>query len=68
MIISDHSPVILQIADSIPKGSDYLLFPSYLAKEDDFRKLLRGWWLEFADNNSVHEIPLDYTGRPPRRS
>lgn len=55
LVISDHSPLILQLSDTYPRGSDFLWrFPTYLAKEDSFSALLRGWWLEYSSANETH--------------
>lgn len=55
LVISDHAPVIQQIADTYPRGSDFTWrFSAYLAKDDSFSDLLRGWWLEYAASNKAH--------------
>lgn len=55
MIISDHAPVILQIADVFPRGKDILWrFPTYLASDEEFKSLLKGWWLEYTSTNAIH--------------
>lgn len=56
LVISDHSPIILHLADIYPRSTDYIWrFPTYLAKDDSFGKLLRGWWLEYTSSNAAHE-------------
>lgn len=50
--------MILQILDIYPKGSDFMWhFPAYLTKDDSFRKLLRGWWLEYSLNAAQMSDP-----------
>lgn len=56
ILISDHAPVSLTLADAYPKGGDFVWrFPSFLAKDDSFKELLRGWWLEFSSDNEAHK-------------
>lgn len=44
MVISDHSPVIVQLTDDIPRGKDYLWrFPVWLSRDEEFQALLQGW-------------------------
>lgn len=55
MVISDHSPVILQMTDILPRGKDYLWrFPTYLAQDEEFRAVLRGWWLDYTATHVDH--------------
>lgn len=56
MLISDHAPIMTTIADSSPRGQDFIwCFPGFIAKSDEFRNLLKGWWMEYSNANSAHE-------------
>lgn len=55
LIISDHAPVILQLADVQPKGGDFVWrFPAHMVRDDSFKELLQGWWLEYSYANESH--------------
>ncbi|KAG8577697.1 hypothetical protein GDO81_010264 [Engystomops pustulosus] len=48
LIISDHSPITMTIAENHMKGDDYVWrFPTYLVKDDQFVQQLKGWWTEY---------------------
>lgn len=54
-LISDHALVIVRLADAYPKGSDFKWrFPAHLVRDESFRELLRGWWLEYSSLNETH--------------
>ncbi|CAJ0931592.1 unnamed protein product [Ranitomeya imitator] len=56
VMISDHSPVTLDLADTHRKGTDYLWrFPETMTKDHDFVKRMREWWTEFASHNGEHK-------------
>lgn len=60
MVISDHSPVCVTLWETLPRGTDIIWrFPAHLTRNEGFRTLLQGWWLEFLSDNKNH------LGSPP---
>ena len=55
IVISDLAPMWLEIAETFPRGSDNVWrMPSHLTTDEDFIDRLKGWWLEYSQDNESH--------------